>query len=365
MSAHDVQELVARAPRFELSRPVADPLAALTRWVVTDEQVATMQATEIIWRGLIARSHVSVWAAPANGGKTTVARFAAAELSDDGYRVLYFQEDASAGDLPMLHEHAKASGYALLNSTLAGTSAEEQLDVLREMARQETCLDSVVMFFDTLKKYGDLMSKRGTREFFMLMRSLTLRGATIILLGHTNKHLGLDGKPVFEGVGDIRNDVDELFYLEALPKDADGRVVVTIRPDKTRCAVHEASFDIDTRDMSVTPREQPVDVRALRQQQEHLEQDRWLIDAINAALGNGGMNHTDLVTKVRAEMSATRSQVEAVVRRYTSSTAGTPGALWSETRLPQMNARRIALMPAGFPGKSSPSGKPGNPETDR
>ena len=32
-------------------------------------------------------------------------------------------------------------------------------------------------------------------------------GATIVLLGHTNKHVGLDGKLIFEGVADVRNDV--------------------------------------------------------------------------------------------------------------------------------------------------------------
>ena len=70
-------------------------------------------------------------------------------------------------------------------------------------------LGNIVLIVDTLKKFVELMSKGGARLFFSLMRALTQRGATVILLGHTNKHRGPDGKLVFEGVGDVRADVDE------------------------------------------------------------------------------------------------------------------------------------------------------------
>jgi hypothetical protein len=91
-----------------------DPLAALARWVVTAEQVDNMKQTRIIWRDLIAMSHLAGWCGPANAGKTQVAKMAAAELAQD-FTVLFFQEDASAGDLPALHEHAASHGYHLLN----------------------------------------------------------------------------------------------------------------------------------------------------------------------------------------------------------------------------------------------------------
>ncbi|MFN5724994.1 MAG: hypothetical protein ACK47O_14415, partial [Betaproteobacteria bacterium] len=116
-----------------------------------------------------------------------------------------------------------------------------------------------VMFFDTLKKYTDLMSKSGARSYFQLLRALTLRGCTIVALGHTNKHLGADGRPVFEGVGDVRNDVDELFYIEAIRDESSGLVTMTMKPDKWRCNVEAATFELDTRSMTMRALPQPVD----------------------------------------------------------------------------------------------------------
>lgn len=266
--------------------------------------------------------------------------------------MFFFQEDAGAGDLPMLHQHAKDNGYFMLNSTLAGSSPEDQLDVLEGMVQRGTRLDNVVLFLDTLKKYLDLMSKRGSRQFFQLQRSLTQLGCTVILLGHTNKHKGMDGKPVFEGVGDVRNDVDELIYLDATDKDAAGMVTVTMRPDKVRCAVKERSFQLNTRTLEVRPLDEVIDVASLVEARQRLEQDRPLIEAVTSALSGGGMNYTDLLQRVMDSSGSSRTTVRKVVDRYMSEDLTDPKALWIETRLRTNNARYISLRPGGLPAKA-------------
>lgn len=333
------------APAGQEDRPRADPLQALAHWFVTDEQVEKMQATRLIWRRIVALSHLSVWAAPGNGGKTTLAKTAADELAAAGYTVLFFQEDASAGDLPALHEHAREHGYKLLNSTLAGSLPEDQIHVLRGLARDGADLAQFVMFFDTLKKYADLMSKGGSRDFFQLMRALTQRGATVILLGHTNKHRGVDGKLIFEGVGDVRNDVDEMFYIDATDKDAQGLVTLTIRPDKMRCAVAEATFELDTRTMQVRALPEVVDVAAIREAQQRRQADAALIEVIRTVLAGGGMNYTELLERAVRAAEKPRSRVRDVLDRYCSEDKDAPGALWTETRMRVNNTRYIALRP--------------------
>ncbi len=304
-----------------------DPLAALSRFVVTDQQVMEMKQTRMIWRDIIAASHLAVWSAPGNGGKTALACFAAGELAAAGQTVLFMQEDASAGDLPKLHEHAKQHGYRLLNSTLAGASPEEQLDVLRELVYSQAQLDGLVFFIDTLKKYADLMSKGGTRAFLQLMRTLTQYGATVVLLGHTNKHAGVDGRLIFEGVGDVRNDVDELLYIEATDKDPLGLVTLTIRPDKVRCLVREATFQLDTRTMEMRPLGQVIDVSAIREAKRRLEEDQPLIALVCSALQAGGLNYTVLIDRVLSSSGKSRSAVTKVVDRYLTDVLGEPGAL--------------------------------------
>ncbi|MFM9917851.1 MAG: hypothetical protein ACKVOX_18770 [Rhizobacter sp.] len=311
---------------------------------MTDAQVQTMKETRLIWRGIVAMSHLSVWSAPGNGGKTSLAKFAAGELAADGFTVLFFQEDASAGDLPGLHQHAKDCGYSLLNSTLANQAPEDQIEVLRDLVSSAADLSEYVMFFDTLKKYTDLMSKSGAREFFKMMRSLTQRGATVVLLGHTNKHKDTSGKLIFEGVGDVRNDVDELLYIEATDKDAGGIVTLTIKPDKVRCVVTEASFTLDTKTMQVTACDSVVDVASILEHKRRQKEDPPVIEAIRTALARGGMTITALVDTV-TKQGFNRRQVRDVVDRYSSTHPADPEAIWIETFMKINNARHIGLKP--------------------
>lgn len=326
-------------------KPVRDPLAALTRWALTDEQVEKMQQTRMICRGLLAHQHLAALLGPAGSGKTALATDVVARVLAEQYRVLYFQEDASAGDLPRLHDHARQAGYQLLNSTLAGCSTEDQLDVLRDLAKSDVDLSDAVLIFDTVKKYADLMSKGGTRAFLTLMRSLTLRGATVLLLGHTNKHRGPDGKLVFEGVGDVRNDVDELLYIEAGERDAGGMVTVTIRPDKARCAVRDVSFQLDTATMRASELPRVVDVVAELADRKQREQDADLIEAARTVLAHGGVTHSDLIKRVCAETGQGRNAVAKVVNRYLGDDPTDERALWIETRFRVNNTRHVSLKP--------------------
>ncbi|GAB3757313.1 hypothetical protein GCM10028796_01270 [Ramlibacter monticola] len=328
-------------------QPHMDVADALSVFAVTDSQVEKMQATEFIWREVIARSHLVVLAGEGGSGKTAVATFAASELANAGLQVFYFQEDAGAGDVPRLHQHAKKHGYVLLNSTLASAAPEDQIKVLRSMVKAAAPLNNVVMFFDTLKKYLDLMSKRGSREFFMLMRSLTQLGGTVVLLGHTNKHAGMDGKRIFEGVGDVRNDVDELIYAHATDKDAGGRVTITLTPDKVRCNAQKRSFQLDIINMEVCALDALVDVASLLETRQRLESDRPIIDQVERALSAGGLNHTVLLDRVSEATGESRNAVRKVVDRYMGSDPSDERALWLETRLRVNNTRYISVRPSG------------------
>jgi hypothetical protein len=331
------------------AEPQDDPLAALAPFFVTEDQVLKMKATTMIWRGHIAQAHAAVWSAPPNGGKTTLARKAAAELAADGWSVLFFQEDAGAGDLPMLHAHAAQHGYKLLNSALAGGVPDDQITALHALVRGGADLSNYVMFFDTLKKYVDLMSKNGSREFFRLMRALTQRGATVILLGHTNKHRGPDGKLVFEGVGDVRSDVDEMLYIEASDKDALGVVILTVKPDKVRCKVVEASYRLDTNTMTVEPLDEVVDVVAQRRRAEQEAEDAALIVAVRHALRTTGMPKYRLIQQVAAATDVGERTVRAVVNRYLGTDPQDPHALWLETYIRANNTRYVSLKPTNQP----------------
>lgn len=343
MTVEQLRKVVNGAKRAKAETSL-DPLAALARFAVTDAQVKEMKETRLIGSGLAAWQHVGAWCAPANGGKTTIARSFAAEVASE-FIVLFFQEDASAGDIPALHEHAKRHGYQLLNSTLSGATPEDQIKVLRGFVKEKARLERFVFIIDTLKKYSDLMSKGSAKAFLNLMRQLTQLGATVILLGHTNKHKGADGKLIFEGVGDVRNDVDELIYIEATPKDAVGIVTLTMKPDKVRCAIRESTFQLDTRTMDLRRLDHVVDVAALNEAARQRQEDDEVIAVVLRILRPGGMPHTALLDRVVKETGKSRTASQRVVDRYLSDDPTDQDALWIETKLRANNTRHVGLKP--------------------
>ena len=71
-----------------------------------------------------------------------------------------------------------------------------------------------------------------------------------MLLGHANKYRNKDGNLIFEGVGDVRTDSDDLIFLECVPSSFDGVDVTTVvditKGAKVRGLFEQFSFNIST-----------------------------------------------------------------------------------------------------------------------
>jgi len=316
-------------------------------FLVTQNKVSKMRNADIIWNHTIVRGHVQVWAGMGNAGKTTIAMQAASDIAKDGYDVSYFQEDMGGSDVPALFEHSNIHGYKLLNSALAGQSAIDIVAVLEDLAKSQDDLSNEVYFFDTLKKFCDLMAKGGSRKFFTLMRSLSTLGATIVLLGHTNKHLGTDGKPIFEGVGDIRNDVDELFYVIRTATDENGICLVGITPDKQRAFVKETSFKLNTNTRAVIPVEMKRSIAEIKRIQELKSENSEVIDYVNGYLDKHIVENLTALAELVAKECKRGDRVIGLhkareIIRALSSEQDDDLAIWLRTQLGLHNAVRIS-----------------------
>jgi hypothetical protein len=124
------------------------------------------------------------------------------------------------------------------------------------------------------------------------MRAITVKGATICLLGHTNKYKGEDGNQIFEGTADLRNDLDELIYLDSFNSGA--TLEVTTRPDKVRAEFAPKSFVIHLPDRRVTEPECVLNILK--------KEDRELLDLIKAAITEGQTSQKDIIDWVRPKI---------------------------------------------------------------
>lgn len=341
-------------------RASADPLERIMTHRLTAEAVDEMADTRVL-AGIIGEAQMGVWAAPAGAGKTAIQGHCA-EILAKTHRVIIFQEDASPGDLIRMHDHAQQHGYTIVCSGLAGQSPGGMLAILEDYVQERVCLQNVILFFDTLKKFTDLLDKRGVRGFMILLRALTQLGATVVMLSHTNKHRGVDGKLIFEGTGDVRNDVDNLSYIEATERDSNGCIQATITHDKLRAQLVDASFKIDTRAMTIERLSKPIDVQSIERVRRQKGEDAHLIACVNGLLGSQGMPFTDLRKKLQSACGIGMHAARSLIERHLSADLKDEHALWIETRFRLNNTRHVSIKPSGGGCTTEQHEQPEQPE---
>lgn len=347
-NAHEFQngERVARdlspIKGVPIGTPDVESLFADCR--ITEEFVKDIEAARFYWRRVLAATHICVWASAGGDGKSTIGRRACADMCRDGLKVLYLMEDAGAADFKYLERHAAKHGYTLLNSTAGGKSPEQVFQLLRKLSESTARLEGYVFVLDTMKKFLDVMGKAGARDFFKVLRAITMLGGTVLLLAHTNKHKDFSGKPIFEGVGDIRNDVDELFYIDAVDDALTGDRIATIRPDKVRCMAEACSFRLDRSTLEAL--DAPLtDVAAIAAAARREKEDGHVIAAIEAVLrARGGESQEKLVAEVAKSVGIGMAKVRAIVRDYSDQEVAA-AAKWNVTRGGLNNASRVSWPP--------------------
>jgi hypothetical protein len=196
----------------------------------------------------------------------------------------------------------------------------------------------------------------------MMLRKLSARGMTCILLAHTHKYKNQDGEYQYDGTGDQEADVDELIYFEP-QENSDGSLIVSTRCAKRRAEIAAITWDIH-RDRTVTRRGEYVDVAEQVKRAAQREKDAPVIEAISEALADTPKKQTEIIEHCR-QYRQTEKRVRAVLREYS-------GELWKAEKLFERNAWQYELMIPAYPpdcrtdrtGRTSRTGGTGRTETD-
>lgn len=317
-----------------------NPFAWVDDFLMTDEEMDAIADPEWVFENLIILGHITVIPAEPNGGKTTIMEWVCSQISDR-YDVYYINSDISGVDAKRAHYRAKQAGYKLvLPDMRSGKSMDSVIESLVRMNESGNDLTRSVVVFDTLKKMVDVINKSKSKDLYKLLRSLSAKGMTIILLAHTNKHKDDDGNPIFEGTGDLRADVDEMIYLLPI-KHEDGSMTVSTKPDKVRGQFEPITFDIAS-DRTVTLRDF-VDVEAERKYVAQLAADQDDVDTISQILATGAKKQTDLINACKAE-GLSRRRCLTLLGRY----AGSGRGLWEKRQLRDENNAVLYSMKMGF-----------------
>jgi hypothetical protein len=325
---------------------------ALCEYEVEDDDVKNIGHAEHLYKTIIPKGQLVAVVAPPNAGKTSVFEFLAARFPG---QVLYINVDISAVHIPAAFARAKVGGYRLICPDLKqGGSAKKIIDILETASEGGEDLGDVVIIIDTLKKIMDMMSKRSVPKVMDLLRRLTAKGASVILLGHTNKYPDQEGWPAYEGVGDLRSDVDAMAVMIPFRKSKD--IVLTSlywQQDgwvfgKDRGPVEPGSWLIDRGDdRRVDELDTWIDTRALASSQSKLLEESDIAAEIHDYLLRHpeGVLKTELVNVMAREPFAhPRRRVAELLRKHT-------GHFWNEIQQKVNNAKLFKANPlAVLPG---------------
>lgn len=329
--------------QIENGQQALDPFSWTKKFTLSDEEAEMIADPKWVFPNLVIHGHVAVYPAPPNGGKTTIFNWVAGEIAGD-YQVFYVNADISGSDAKLMQAQAKERGFSLLLPDMkAGLSMDDVVENLIAMNLQNQSYDSHVFIFDTLKKMTNVIHKDKAKELYKTLRGLSAKGMTIILLAHTNKYNDAEGKPIYEGTGDLRSDVDELIYL--IPKkNDDGSMTVSTEPDKVRGSFEPLTFNISP-DREVSLADEFIDVAEANRRSKQLQDDESIIQAVTEAITQEKFKQTEIISHCKELGIGGRRQVEKVLNRYSKQ----PVKLWQKQKAFQNNAIQYHLSDTAHP----------------
>jgi len=294
--------------KIEKFAPQDSPEDILQDFKVTDEYVNGLGKEEWLYPDLVIAGHILVIIAMSGGGKTTfLFNEVVPYIVRMGRKVFYVDADSPSSEHKTMKIHADKVGFTLINPTVnVGTGIDSFVRKLSAMVDSGVDLSGHVFIFDTLKKFTDLMNKSAVKDFFSLCRTMNSRGATCVFAAHANKYRDKEENLIPEGVGDVKNDADDLILFEREKKYNGINVTTVVDIDKgakTRGIFNPFSFHID-KNREVTMYDKPLDLPDRSEKNPYKVTNDEILNMIEGWLCKVGIPicQTELVKKVHSEL---------------------------------------------------------------
>lgn len=286
---------------------------AIGRFSVTADKVQAIADSVSLWHDTIFHQKWNVLIGEPGSGKTALMIHCAADMALEGYDVLYFNLDAGAADLKYYQHHAETHNYRLLAAMDVGQSDEQMAEILLAHTQLDD-LTNTVFILDTLKKFTDPVNKKVCKPFYAGLRQLTMRGGTVICLGHTNKYKDESGKLIYEGAGDLKSDCDVMAMLYQAKND-DGSMTISTEFEKQRAPVKPKTFNLsESRDLALAGEWQNVREEGHKERQE--AKDTPTIEYIRSQIWGAPKSQSELVTLCKSGNMGGRNTVLRILRTY-------------------------------------------------
>jgi len=247
---------------------------------MTSQRAKEIEDERVLFDGTIVHGLCHFFAGDAGAGKTTLLMHITKEIlkaNPDMKAVMYYID----GTLKMAKaqfDNIEEQGLSDRFNIDLDTKSEDIDTLFDQMIEDEEDLSDEILIYDTFKyATSDINNKSSNKKALAKFKELTKLGATVILLGHTNK----DGQN-HSGTAEIEQDTDALFRIRAFEEgtkkvstiDEGGRCRIEARArtfqfDKNLPVVVqelEKSIDIQLRNQEmIVDAKSIVDVNAIKE----------------------------------------------------------------------------------------------------
>jgi len=215
-------------------------------------------------------------------------------------------------------------GFRIFSDAHQGFSAKRFIEEITFMIENDQARGAIVIL-DVYKKFTNVMDKTESSRFNQLLRRFVLVGGTALVLGHTNKNLGANGKPVHGGTSDSLDDADAAYLMISIPSQpGSSEKVIQLESLKrrginTRLATYRYSVEdglsYDARLASM----QPVNDAQLppSKQAAQVDSDAELIQAIETLIKEGVNVKMALAQAAAKRVGASKREAIDVIDRFT------------------------------------------------
>jgi archaellum biogenesis ATPase FlaH len=249
-----------------------------------------------------------------------------------GEDVFYINVDDTFKGLVTKNMIAEKYGFHMIGSNLNGFDPDKFTDYMKLMIDEQTARGKIIIL-DTLKKFTELMCKKKGTEFMKVAREFVQSGGTLIMLAHTNKNKGVDGKVVYGGTNDIPSDADCVFTLDTVSDDGITKQVLFENIKNRGNVAKEKAFSyrLDTENYhdlleSVAMEDDTAAKQAKQDKAINAKRgkDKHAIDAIINTIQQGVTLKTELIESAYDFSGISKAKLRAALEDYT-------GVLWLES----------------------------------
>lgn len=310
------------------SKRSGNPLLRFSLLDYVDElKKAAVEAVPVLGQVAL-MGQATIWYAAPNTGKTLIALNLLTQAIKlkrvDPSSVYYINVDDSSTGLADKAVIAKEYGFHMVADGYKEFSVSKFLGYIREMI-EENQARGIVIILDTIKKFVDLMKKSEVSGFTKVVRSFVQMGGTMIALAHVNKRAGEDGKPIYAGTSDLRDDFDCAYTLAPVASQPESREkVVEFENTKRRGnSVLSTSYCYST-ESTIAYSELVASVRPFNEkllvplkQAEAIKTDADVINAIEESIRGGIDKKMELKAAVAKRAGISINSALKIIEKYT------------------------------------------------